>query len=269
LQLAKFCCIISTISIVVISRIGFFRFMLDSVQPLLSIKGIREGLLVTIKTMSFDQTISQLQAELHEKHAFLRGSRVALQLGTRPLRKNQIVQLQQLFEQYELELWAILTDNWETRQLAREMNLGTRLAGSSTDLEGNKIDPLKNEVSQAKNSQNGAAVDNNVGGLVIKETVRSGRSIYNDGAVVVIGDVNPGAEIVAGGDVIVWGRLRGLVQAGAHGDETAVICALHLNPTQLRIAGHIAISPEDKNRHPVPERVSIRNGQIVADSWQR
>ncbi|KAA3660241.1 MAG: septum site-determining protein MinC [Chloroflexi bacterium] len=243
--------------------------MLDSVQPPLSIKGIREGLLVTVDTMSFDQTVSQLQAELQEKHSFLRGSRVALQLGQRPLRKNQIIQLQQLFEQYELELWAILTEHKETRQLAREMNFGTRLAGSSTDLDGNKLDSTEREPKQTEASKNGSQVEAPIGGLVIKETLRSGRSIYHEGAVVVIGDVNPGAEIVAGGDVIVWGRLRGFVQAGAHGDETAVICALHLNPTQLRIAGQIAISPDGPQQHPVPEQVSIRNGQIVAEPWQR
>jgi len=243
--------------------------MLDSIQPPLSIKGIREGLLVTVDTMSFDQTVSQLQAELQEKHSFLRGSRVALQLGQRPLRKNQIIQLQQLFEQYELELWAILTEHLETRQLAREMNLGTRLAGSSTDLEGNKLVPSAPENKHSEASNNGTASGTPAGGLVIKETVRSGRSIYHEGFVVVIGDVNPGAEIVAGGDVIVWGRLRGFVQAGALGDETAVICALHLNPTQLRIAGQIAISPDGPHQHPVPEQVSIRNGQIVAEPWQR
>jgi septum site-determining protein MinC len=243
--------------------------MLDSIQPPLSIKGIREGLLLTIDTMSFEQTIAQLQMELNEKHSFLRGSRVALQLGNRPLRKNQIIQLQQIFEQYELELWALLTEHRETRELAREMNLGTRLAGSSTDLEGNKIKLASKNNSQSSASLNSTSLNNEVSGLVIKETLRSGRSVYHEGGIVVIGDVNPGAELVAGGDVIVWGRLRGFVQAGAHGDETAVICALHLNPTQLRIASHIAISPDGPNRHPIPEQVSVRNGQIVAEPWQR
>jgi len=235
--------------------------MLDSVQPPLSIKGIREGLLVTVDAMSFDQMVSQLQSELHEKHSFLRGSRVALQLGQRPLRQGQIIQLQQLFEQYELELWALLTEHPETRQLARSLNLGTRLAGSRTDLDGNKLMLPEQEPRQLEDAKDG--------GLVLKETLRSGRSVYCEGSVVVIGDVNPGAEIVASGDVIVWGRLRGFVHAGATGDETAVICALHLNPTQLRIAGQIAISPDGPHPTPFPEQVSIRHGQIVAESWQR
>jgi septum site-determining protein MinC len=84
---------------------------------------------------------------------------------------------------------------------------------------------------------------------------------------VIIGDVNPGAEVVAGGDIVVWGRARGLVHAGALEDENAVICALELAPTQLRIASHIARSPEERPAQPVPERASVRDGQIVAVPW--
>lgn len=239
--------------------------MINHVQSPVTIKGIREGLLVSVTSLSFDEIISQLQTELHEKHAFLRGSRVALQVGKRPLRKHQLKQLKSLFEQHELELWALLTEHRETRVLARGMNLGTRLAGSLTDLEGNKI---SSSVAGAAHNQE-KKDDEAPGGLVLKETLRSGRSVYHEGSVVIIGDVNPGAEVVAGGDLIVWGRLRGFVHAGAMGDETAVICALHLNPTQLRIAGQIAISPDDSHQTPVPEKVSIRQGQIVAEPWQQ
>ncbi|MCA9921168.1 MAG: hypothetical protein KC421_02285, partial [Anaerolineales bacterium] len=112
--------------------------MINQAQPV-NIKGIREGLLVTVDALSFEQILSQLQTELAEKHLFLRGSRVALQLGKRPLRKSQLKQIQAVFEQYGLELWALLTDHQETRIVAREMNLGTRLAGSLTDLDGNKL----------------------------------------------------------------------------------------------------------------------------------
>jgi septum site-determining protein MinC len=104
--------------------------------------------------------------------------------------------------------------------------------------------------------------------LILRETIRSGRSVYHEGHIVVIGDVNPGAEIIAGGDVVVWGKLRGLVHAGAMGDTSAVICALELIPTQLRIADQIAISPHDQRRQATPEKVSMHNGRIVAEAWQ-
>ena len=81
-----------------------------------------------------------------------------------------------------------------------------------------------------------------------------------------IGDINPGAEVIARGDVVVWGRLRGMVHAGAEGDENAVICALDLSPTQLRIAGQIAVTPKRRGK-PQPEMARILNGQVVAEPW--
>jgi septum site-determining protein MinC len=84
----------------------------------------------------------------------------------------------------------------------------------------------------------------------------------------VYGDVNPGAEIIAAGDIIIWGKLRGNVHAGAEGDENAVVCALDMTPNQLRIAGYITTSPPDKRRKPRPEVASIRNNQIIVEGWQ-
>jgi septum site-determining protein MinC len=84
--------------------------------------------------------------------------------------------------------------------------------------------------------------------------------------VVVIGDANPGSEIVAGGDVVVWGRLRGMVHAGAEGDDSAVVCALDLDPTQLRIAGQIAVTPKRRSK-PQPEIARLVDGQVVAEPW--
>jgi septum site-determining protein MinC len=96
--------------------------------------------------------------------------------------------------------------------------------------------------------------------------LRSGFSLQHPGHVVVIGDVNPGAEVIAGGDILVWGRLRGVVHAGAEGDEGAIVCALDLSPTQLRIAGQIAITPKRRGK-PHPEVARLHEGQVVAEPW--
>jgi septum site-determining protein MinC len=105
-------------------------------------------------------------------------------------------------------------------------------------------------------------------GLVARRTLRSGQQLRHQGSIVIIGDVNPGAEVVAGGDVVVWGRLRGTVHAGATGNASVVVCALDLAPMQLRIAQYIARSPEGRRRKPQPEVARVRNGQIVAESWE-
>lgn len=227
----------------------------------ISIKGIRDGLLVTLGDGEYADVLAQLHAELASKQDFLQGSRIALAVGQRPLLREQLAEIQQVFAQNRLLLWTVLANEDVTKTAARELDLATRLPGSQTDLDGNV---LRMPLPSSHHATDGAVT----GGLVLKETLRSGRAVSHQGAVIVLGDVNPGAEIIAAGDVIVWGRLRGLVHAGAMGDETAVICALDLNPTQLRIADQIAIPPETRRRKPEPEQAAIRDGQIIAEPWQ-
>jgi septum site-determining protein MinC len=67
----------------------------------------------------------------------------------------------------------------------------------------------------------------------------------------------------------VWGKVRGIVHAGAGGDENAVVCALYLAPTQLRIGPYIARAPEGRAMRPRgPEKAYIRDGAIVVEPWQ-
>lgn len=110
--------------------------------------------------------------------------------------------------------------------------------------------------------------------LLIERTVRSGQSISYSGHVVVMGDVNPGAEIVAGGHIVIFGSLRGVAHAGALGNTNAVVAALRLSPTQLRIASHITRAPDGKEVTPrQPEVASISDGGIVIEKyypgWER
>ena len=57
-----------------------------------------------------------------------------------------------------------------------------------------------------------------------------------------------------------------MVHAGAEGDEKSVVCALDLSPTQLRIAGEIAVTPKRRGK-PQPEMARLENGQVVAEVW--
>ncbi len=83
--------------------------------------------------------------------------------------------------------------------------------------------------------------------LYIKKTIRSGQSITSDGNLVIIGDVNPGAEIRAKGDITVWGILGGIAHAGSEGNTQARIRALKMNAIQLRIADIFARRPDGVN----------------------
>ncbi|HIE12178.1 MAG TPA: septum site-determining protein MinC [Desulfotomaculum sp.] len=98
--------------------------------------------------------------------------------------------------------------------------------------------------------------------VLIQRTLRSGQSIFYPGNVVVLGDVNPGAQVAATGDVIVVGALRGTVHAGAGGDEAAVVIAFRLEPTQLRIAEHVSRPPAGMVPAGQPEVARVRDGVI-------
>ena len=105
--------------------------------------------------------------------------------------------------------------------------------------------------------------------VYIKQTLRSGQVVNFDGNVVLIGDCHSGSEIVASGDITIWGILEGIAQAGSKGNEKAVIRALKIDAIQLRIAGFFARRPDRANIEFIektdtftPEEARVRDGGI-------
>ena len=106
--------------------------------------------------------------------------------------------------------------------------------------------------------------------LYIQRTLRSGQSITSDGNIVIIGDVNPGSEVIAKGDITIWGILGGIAHAGSAGNVHARIRALKMNAIQLRIADTFARRPDSANIPYiqktdtfVPEEAFVRKKQII------
>jgi septum site-determining protein MinC len=101
-----------------------------------------------------------------------------------------------------------------------------------------------------------------------RQGLRSGQSIRFEGSVVIMGDVNPGSEVVAHGNVIILGALKGMVHAGVMGDNTCFVSAFYMQPTQLRIAGVITYIPPNEadarkgKKVFKPEWAYIKEGQI-------
>jgi septum site-determining protein MinC len=96
-------------------------------------------------------------------------------------------------------------------------------------------------------------------------TLRSGDRQEAPGSLLILGDVNPGAQISAGGHVMVWGRLRGIAHAGRFGDRGASIVALHLHPLQLRIADAVARGPVEAPPTGLAEKAHLVGGTIQID----
>jgi septum site-determining protein MinC len=220
-------------------------------QPKVQIKGIRDGLLVILGEGNWDELHPVLLEQLDQQAEFLRGARLALDVGNLILKAVDLGQLRDQLSERGLALWAVLSSSPTTEQTAQTLGLATRIA---------KPAPERVTASAVTSLKSGEQA------VLVRRTLRSGFSLKHPGHIIIIGDVNPGAEIVAGGDVLVWGHLRGMVHAGAEGDENAVVCALDLAPTQLRIAGLIATTPKRRGK-PQPETARVMDGQVVAEPW--
>jgi septum site-determining protein MinC len=101
----------------------------------------------------------------------------------------------------------------------------------------------------------------------LRKTIRSGQSINYSGNVVIIGDVNPGAEIFAAGNVIVLGALKGHVHAGFGGNDKAIIAAFSLQPEILQIADIMTRSPDDGVKPQFPEVAKIKDNTIIVEPY--
>ncbi len=240
------------------------------------IKGSRDGLLITLGSGAWHVALEALEKRLTATPEFFKGARVALFVGRRKLVEADIRAARDLLARHDVLLWGISGDDEETQHVAALLGLDAELPQRDRSKSSAKpvepVEPIEPprpiESGHATDQLEAAPADDPEAGLIARRTLRSGQQLRHPGSITVIGDVNPGAEIVAGGDIVVWGKLRGTAHAGAMGNETAVVCALELMPTQLRIAQYFARSPEGRRRKTVPEVARVRDGKIVAESWE-
>ncbi|WP_035288246.1 septum site-determining protein MinC [Clostridium sp. KNHs214] len=101
----------------------------------------------------------------------------------------------------------------------------------------------------------------------IRRSIRSGQIVNYPGNLVIIGDVSPGAEVSAGGNIIVLGVLKGCVNAGSNGNTNAVIAAFKLQPQIIQIANLITRAPEDEVKPQYPEVARIKGESIVVEPY--
>jgi len=106
----------------------------------------------------------------------------------------------------------------------------------------------------------------------IERSLRSGQKVHFDGDVVIFGDINPGAEVIASGNIMIFGALKGMAHAGARGDDGGLIISFDFRPTQLRIGRKIALPPDHIRRGGgrvwSPEVAWVQGGQIIIEPYQ-
>jgi septum site-determining protein MinC len=218
-------------------------------SDLVSIKGGKDGLRLQLdEAADWPSLLAALRVQFEQGGSFFAGARLVVDLGSRPVSEEQLTEILTLMQQHGLQPEALAADARESRIAARAVGLTARPA------------PQRTPPPATVQAGEGDA-------MLVARTVRSGQVVRHQGHVTLIGDVNPGSEIIAGGNVVVWGRLRGLVHAGALGNRSALICALELRPTQLRIADLIARTPEGVAGQ-IPEVARVEDEHIIVEAWE-
>ena len=224
---------------------------MNETNTLIHIKGLRDGLLVSLDDAPWDEQCASLISRVDAQPAFFQGARLALDVASQVLRVDDLVWLRDQLSERGIFLWAVLSESPTTEQTSQLLGLATRISKPRPEEARTfAVDDLGEETA-----------------LFLDHTIRSGTRIEFAGHVVVFGDINPGAEVVAEGNILIWGRLRGMVHAGSKGDREAVICALDFSPMQLRIAeeASAAMDPQTQSK---PQIARINEfGNLQAEDW--
>lgn len=220
-----------------------------------------------IKTFAQGKDIKKLKEELTSQNILTEGP------ATENIEKIVNIKPEAITPENQMEtINKSSIDNAEETQDSSE-NIENELENFNNQLENaNKIEGLDLEDVDFNldNIRKSLRETEKLPTLYIQRTLRSGQSITSDGNIVIIGDANPGSEIIAKGDITVWGILGGIAHAGSAGNQYARIRALKMNAIQLRIADVFARRPDNinipyiqKTDTFVPEEACIRKKQII------
>lgn len=218
------------------------------------IKGINDGLLVTLGEGEWTVLREQLLRNIEERSAFFQGARLALDVGSHVLKAADLGALRDKLGDFGITLTAVISSSGTTEKTALMLGVATQ------------IQPTRKPVFPSLPEEEPTPLTNE-NAVFLQKTLRSGTKIQNAGTVVVLGDVNPGAEIISDGNVIIWGRLRGTAQAGCSGDESAIVCALEMAPMGIRIAG-TSLEVKPRKGKPGPEFASLESGTVIIQPWK-
>jgi septum site-determining protein MinC len=219
------------------------------------VRGTQDGVrLLLPRATPLAVVLEQVRDLLESRSSFFRGAALTLDFSEREPVLDEIAALQQLLDRHGIRIQAIGAATSDVRQRLERWGFRTETAEPARRFR--LIEP------DSEQTPDGSAT-------YVRRTLRSGMSVEAEGHLVLIGDVNPGSLVVAGGDVLVWGVVRGTVHAGRHGDTDAVIAALRLAPMQLRIANLVARAPDRGGQLlDAPALARVVDGQIVIEPWR-
>jgi septum site-determining protein MinC len=217
------------------------------------LRGTGRGLEIIIDP---DAAVEHIRAELSGRletcPAFFAGNKVTVRCE-RPLQPGGLAMLDELAARFELHIAEVGPEPVRAAP-----------APPVEAVEAPDVEPVEEIVEEIAAP---VAVEPAPGPQIMAGPLRSGSRVEVADHLVVIGDVNPGAEVRAGGSVVVLGALRGVAHAGCTGRD-AFILALRFAPQQLRIGELIARAGDNPEPGDGAEIAYATDGRIVVDRYR-
>ncbi len=250
------------------------------------LKGNQHGLAVSIKEDSpFGTVKASLIEKLEAGRSFFGSNKVTLSFDGQPLNDEETNELVQLFHVHsDLEILCVVDDMSDinlireslTKEIRQNLEEGHRKALLSYEQrlkaledENQSLNDKVTSLAKSNRSVKQFELNSNEEFTIHYATLRSGQEVVSDHSIIIMGDVNNGARVEAGGSVFVMGKLVGVVHAGLNGQPNAYVVALDMNPVQLRIQDAYGRAGDKKvGRKSViePKIAFVEDGMIVIES---
>lgn len=215
----------------------------------IAIKGVDDKLEVHLDEQTSYQALREdLIEKLKSNQSFFQNASARVVISGRQLSPAQRREIKRIFTMdygiHSVYFWD------EIKAPVREPERPQAVRQAETQEQRSEVELVSREYFDAKS-------------IFIAATVRSGQRIECEGDIVVLGDVNPGAEIIAGGSIAVFGTLRGLAHAGADGRSDVCVAALYMRPKQLRLSGRVVMPETDRKDSAVGEIAVLSGDKVV------
>lgn len=217
-------------------------------------KATNNGLILIMNDeYDFEEIYAQVEKKLAAAGKFFKGASLVVKYRGRKLSADE-----------EEKICYLMSEKTEAKIIAFEedCNYDSNILENSFDFEENDKPVSYIKKFYFKGIEEGVT-------KFYRGTVRSGQLLNFNGNVVILGDVNPGAEVEATGNIVIMGTLRGTVHAGMDGNKEAIIAALSLQPVQIRIASVITRPPDDAGEKVpmVPEIAYVKEDMIYIERF--
>ncbi|MDE5863697.1 MAG: septum site-determining protein MinC [Lachnospiraceae bacterium] len=228
------------------------------------IKGNKYGICIVLNDeVEFSKLLEDLEVKLENAEEFFDCEKqLAVTFEGRSLSNEELDSILAIIENNsKLNIQYVMDDNSELEATFFDIIQAAKddeKEESEPELIGiTNLPDFEKEAGQDSNEPKPDSKKEENTGMFYRGTLRSGQALETKSSLVIVGDVNPGASVVAGGNIVIIGTLKGSVTAGCNGDKSAFVIAMGMEPIQIKIADVIARSSDKKDNIKAPKEAML------------